>query len=322
MAMNPYGQLAGTQAAGSGSWWTQNAPQMISSGTPYLDPNDPRISGGAVGRTVGPSDQPPPTQQPAPQAPPPSSGPAGIDPKLLQIYQSGGLTPAGRGSGFADWQYWQDKPSQWGRLTADIAGTGTDNPEGTPGQGAWSSSGGGGGGNFGGAGGAGYTSGNFGGPPSLYTPPTFNAPSPYQAPTFVAPSGLTMENDPGYQARLKMGTDALQASAAAKGSLLSGGTQKALDRYTQDYASNEYANVYGRAANTFGMNANLGLQGYGLNAANDRWAQENNANYGLQGYQTNVNTQRGAQQDYWQRLRDLYSGGLNATGQLYQTSPA
>jgi hypothetical protein len=74
--------------------------------------------------------------------------------------------------------------------------------------------------------------------------------------SFTAPTGLTEQNDPGYQARLQLGTDALQKSAAARGSVLTGGTAKALDTYAQDYASNEYGNVYNRALNTFDTNYN------------------------------------------------------------------
>lgn len=86
----------------------------------------------------------------APSAPPAASaGPAGIDPRLASLYSQYGMTPAGRGTGFADWQYWQDKAGSagWdyilGRLGADLAGTGSDSPAGTPGQGAFSRSGGG-----------------------------------------------------------------------------------------------------------------------------------------------------------------------------------
>jgi hypothetical protein len=75
--------------------------------------------------------------------------PAGIDPRLADLYNTAGLTPGGQGTGFADWQYWQDKMTQPGndpnyfinRLQADLAGTGTDQPTGTPGEGAWSKSG-------------------------------------------------------------------------------------------------------------------------------------------------------------------------------------
>jgi hypothetical protein len=82
--------------------------------------------------------------------------------------------------------------------------------------------------------------------------------------TFTAPTGLTMENDPGYQARLALGTDAIQRSAAARGGVLTGGTAKALDQFGQDYGSNEYNNVYQRALNSYDTNFNA----YNTNQAN------------------------------------------------------
>lgn len=74
--------------------------------------------------------------------------------------------------------------------------------------------------------------------------------------TFQAPTALTEQNDPGYQARLALGQQAIQNSAAAKGGLLSGNTAQALDQFGQDYASNEYGNVYNRALNTYSTNYN------------------------------------------------------------------
>lgn len=59
------------------------------------------------------------------------------------------------------------------------------------------------------------------------------------------------QQDPGYQFRMQEGQKALERSAAAKGGLQSGGTLKALSRYGQDFASNEYGNAYNR------FNANL-----------------------------------------------------------------
>lgn len=56
-----------------------------------------------------------------------------------------------------------------------------------------------------------------------------------------------MQDDPGYQFRLNEGLKALERSAAARGGLQSGGTLKAIARYGQDYASNEYQNAYNRA---------------------------------------------------------------------------
>ena len=74
--------------------------------------------------------------------------------------------------------------------------------------------------------------------------------------TFTAPTGATEQNDPGYQFRLQQGMDALQNSAAARGNLLTGGTAKSVNNYAQDYASNEYGNVYNRALGQYQQNYN------------------------------------------------------------------
>src|SRR5262245_17393683 len=47
---------------------------------------------------------------------------------------------------------------------------------------------------------------------------------------------------PGYDFRMSEGTKAIDRSAAARGSLNSGATLKALDRYGQGVASDEYSN--------------------------------------------------------------------------------
>jgi hypothetical protein len=55
-----------------------------------------------------------------------------------------------------------------------------------------------------------------------------------------------MYNDPGYAFRLNEGIKALDRSAAARGGLLSGAQLKAVNRYGQEYAANEYANAFNR----------------------------------------------------------------------------
>lgn len=55
--------------------------------------------------------------------------------------------------------------------------------------------------------------------------------------------------DPGYQFRMQEGQKALERSAAAKGGLNSGATLKALSRYSQGVASDEYQNAYNRFNN-------------------------------------------------------------------------
>lgn len=59
------------------------------------------------------------------------------------LYKQYGIGDGGNGSGFADRAYWLAHPSEIlnGRLAADLAGTGSDQPTGTPGSGPWQNSG-------------------------------------------------------------------------------------------------------------------------------------------------------------------------------------
>lgn len=75
--------------------------------------------------------------------------------------------------------------------------------------------------------------------------------------------------DPGYQFRLDEGTKGIDRASSARGGYDSGATLKALARYNQDYASNEFTNAYNRDSNnksrTYGMLS--GTAGSGQNAA-------------------------------------------------------
>ena len=73
---------------------------------------------------------------------------------------------------------------------------------------------------------------------------------------FQAPTAEQARQTPGYQFGLQQGEGALQAGAAANGSLLTGGTQSALNKYGQDYADTNYNNVYNQALQTYGTNYN------------------------------------------------------------------
>lgn len=119
-------------------------------------------------------------------------------------------------------------------------------------------------------------------------------------PEYRAPSREDLTQDPSFQFRLKEGQKALERGAAARGTLLTGGTLKDLGDYSQGLASTEYANVderrfrdwatgldrafrqdeagFGRALNTWGTNYNR-LRGeesdlYG------RWMSEDERRYG------------------------------------------
>jgi hypothetical protein len=97
---------------------------------------------------------------------------------------------------------------------------------------------------------------------------------------FTAPTADQASQTPGYQFQLKAGEDALQNSAAGKGSLLNGRTLADLNNYAQGTASSNYQNVfknaftqYQSAYDTFRNNQNdtysrlMGLSGQGLQAA-------------------------------------------------------
>ncbi|AYA04628.1 DNA transfer protein p32 [Acinetobacter sp. WCHAc010034] len=104
-------------------------------------------------------------------------------------------------------------------------------------------------------------------------------------------TGQDVYNDPSYQFRLNQGLGGVQQGAAAQGGLLSGATQKALNNYAQNFASQEYSNAYNRfnADQTNQYNRLANLAGMGQNAA----AQTGNA--GLQtGQAVANNTMAGA----------------------------
>jgi hypothetical protein len=78
------------------------------------------------------------------------------------------------------------------------------------------------------------------------------------------------EKDPGYEFRRAEGQKGVEASAAARGILASGGTLKGLDRYNQDYASGEFSNAYNRFNNdrTTRFNRLSALAGLGQTSTN------------------------------------------------------
>ncbi len=62
-----------------------------------------------------------------------------------------------------------------------------------------------------------------------------------------------LQADPGYNIRLDEGQRTRERGASARGGLLAGGTGRALERYAQDYASNEYTAMYNRISNIAGL---------------------------------------------------------------------
>lgn len=99
-----------------------------------------------------------------------------------------------------------------------------------------------GGGGHGGGGGPNY---------SDFPDYNFGAVPQFKAPQFGAPTLADAQNEPGYQFRLQSGQNAVEHSAAAKGLLRTGGTLKDITDYGQNFASQEYGNVYNRALQSF-----------------------------------------------------------------------
>lgn len=86
--------------------------------------------------------------------------------------------------------------------------------------------------------------------------------TPYALPTkpaslqteYTLPTQAELEASPGYETRRAAGQAGLERSAASRGTVLSGGTQQAVGRYNQDYASNEYGNYVNQSLAARGQN--------------------------------------------------------------------
>jgi hypothetical protein len=125
------------------------------------------------------------------------------------------------------------------------------------------------------------------------------------------------EKDPGYEFRRSEGEKAVEASAAARGILASGGTLKGLDRYNQDYASGEFSNAYNRFNNdrTTRFNRLSTLAGLGQTAAT------NVANFGANTANNvaDLTTQRGNAAAAGQIARgNAINDGVQTLSDFYQ----
>lgn len=98
---------------------------------------------------------------------------------------------------------------------------------------------------------------------------------------FTAPSADEAANSPGYQDAIKQAQQALARSAAANGTLLTGGTAKALQQQAVSYANQNYQNVYNNSLTKFNTDASQYQQGL----TNALQAHAMNANLSQQQYE-------------------------------------
>lgn len=159
-------------------------------------------------------------------------------------------------------------------------------------------------------------------PLPAYVPPTWTGGD------FVNPTEADLLASPGYQARLDASLQARNRSAAAQGTVLNGGTLKALDRTAQDYATNEYQTLrnntydayvqkYKQFTDAAGMDLNARTQNANENQSTfaNRTATYNTGNARtLSDYITNVTNNRNSELDYWNRLQDVNQTGANLAG--------
>lgn len=137
----------------------------------------------------------------------------------------------------------------------------------------------------------------------------------------------TLRASPGYQARLEEGKKAVERSAAARGNLLGGRALKELNRFAQDYASNEYDRFVNREVGNWlnRRNARVGdwlnqynafsrIAGMGQSSAAGSATQAGDVGNALA---RNALVSGGAQADQWADTAGIVSGGLSSGIQNY-----
>lgn len=90
--------------------------------------------------------------------------------------------------------------------------------------------------------------------PGYVDPGQFDPGPAFSYKDFTAPTGESITQDPSFQFRMDQGRKALESSAAGKGILRSGDTMKDLLAYGQNFASQEYGNIYNRALQEYDTN--------------------------------------------------------------------
>lgn len=153
--------------------------------------------------------------------------------------------------------------------------------------------------------------------PTPLTAPTLPASplGPAAIPTgpFTAPDPSQMMNDPAFQARVSLANRGAQRSAAAHGTLLSGGFQEELARLNQTLASEEGDKIYGRALSTYDANRGTNAQNFGQNLAGYGAARDayGDSVRGVEQQTDTINANNQAQQIYQQMMGD-YRASLEA----------
>lgn len=107
-----------------------------------------------------------------------------------------------------------------------------------------------------------------------------------------------LQSDPGYQAGLQGGVNAIDQGAAARGLLGSGSRLKALERYGVDYNNQKLDSLFGRYMGAAGIGQNA--LGQRLDAGQFATSQMNNAlNYDINRRGSAYGAKGEARSDFW-----------------------
>lgn len=164
----------------------------------------------------------------------------------------------------------------------------------------------GGTGSTGGTGGTGYPDwkmspyGGGGGPynfpmlslPDMPTLPTLERYEDFVPESWKAPAPSDIYSDPSYQFRFSEGMRPIETSRAAQGLTRTGATLKALSRYGQNFASNEYDRIYNRAADSYDRTNSAKYQAWAGNRQNRLDAYDRSRSNVLDTYDRTVNKAR------------------------------
>jgi len=121
---------------------------------------------------------------------------------------------------------------------------------------------------------------------------------------------IDLSKDPGYQFRMEQGQKALDASASARGNLLSGAQQKALTRYGQGFGAQEYQAAHDREANKLARRYNILSAQSGLGQASAAYQAGASAQLGTRS--SNIIGDRTAQQGRMNTAIGAAAGRRNA----------
>jgi len=156
--------------------------------------------------------------------------------------------------------------------------------------------------------------------PAAFVGPKFNEPAPFSYADFKAPTLEEARNDPGFQFSLDEGRRAMEASAAAKGNLRTGGTVKALMGYGQRLADQNYGNVYTRNQGTYTTNRNNAAANYTTNYNNAKGAFDTEYAGAKDTYDTGYQGAKDTFANLFKAAEAEYKPQVDAATQSYETA--